>query len=49
MYAAPWTVEVPFRREPDYVLYEYACHEGNHAIEGVMGGRRVVERRDAFR
>ena len=47
VYTAPWTVAVPFRREPDYVIYEYACHEGNHAIEGVMGGQRAVERRAA--
>jgi hypothetical protein len=46
VYAAPWTVEVPFRRVPDYIIYEYACHEGNHAIEGVMGGQRAVERRN---
>ena len=45
-YTVPWTVEVPFRREPDYIIYEYACHEGNHAIEGVMGGQRAVERRE---
>lgn len=45
VYTAPWTVEVPFVRRPGYVIYEYACHEGNHAIEGVMGGQRAVERR----
>jgi hypothetical protein len=42
-YDSPWTVEVPFRRRPDYVIYEYACHEGNHAVDGVMGGQRAVE------
>jgi hypothetical protein len=47
VYTAPWTVEVPFRREPEYIIYEYACHEGNHAIDGVMGGARVVEQRNA--
>ncbi len=49
VYWAPWTVEVPFLRRPDYVIYEYACHEGNHAIEGVMGGQRAVERRGSTR
>ena len=44
-YASPWTVEVPFRTVPDYIIYEYACHEGNHAVEGVMGGARVQELR----
>ncbi len=45
VYRAPWTVEIPFVRRPEYVIYEYACHEGNHAVEGVMGGQRVTERR----
>jgi hypothetical protein len=40
----PWTIEVPFvattRR-----LFEYACHEGNWAIEGVLRGARAEERR----
>ena len=49
VYTAPWTVEVTFRRRSDYIIFEYACHEGNHAIEGVMGGQRAVERRGATR
>ena len=49
VYTAPWTVEVPFDRRPDYVIYEYACHEGNHAVQGVMGAERVVEQRAAGR
>ena len=36
-------------RRPDYVIYEYACHEGNHAVQGVMGAERVVERRATAR
>ena len=44
-YTSPWTVEVPFRAVPDYIIYEYACHEGNHAVQGVMGGARVQELR----
>ena len=49
VYTAPWTVEVPFVRRPGYVIYEYACHEGNHAVAGVMGGQRVVELRSSAR
>ena len=49
VYTQPWTVAIPLRREPDYIIYEYACHEGNHAIAGVMGGQRAVARRDATR
>ena len=24
-------------------LYEYACHEGNYAMEGILGGARQIE------
>ena len=44
VYTRPWTVAIPLRREPEYII-EYACHEGNHTIEGVMGGQRAVEKR----
>jgi hypothetical protein len=49
VYTAPWTVEVPFTSRPDYIIYEYACHEGNHAVQGVMGAERVVEQRAGSR
>lgn len=44
VYTAPWTIRLPLAREADYVLYEYACHEGNHAVLGVLGGARADER-----
>ena len=28
----PWTVEMPWKRDPSYKIYEYACHEGNTMI-----------------
>jgi hypothetical protein len=28
-------------REP---MYEYACHEGNHALPGILGGARMDDR-----
>ena len=24
-------------------LFEYACHEGNYAMEGILAGARVLE------
>ena len=33
----PWTMEYPFR-PADGPLYEYACHEGNYAMEDILGG-----------
>ncbi len=39
----PWSAEIPMRRgeEP---LYEYACHEGNYSMEGILSGARADER-----
>jgi hypothetical protein len=28
-------------------IYEYACHEGNEAMSGTLGGERVKERQRA--
>lgn len=42
----PWTGEYPWMKS-DEMLYEYACHEGNHAMENVMSGARALERQAA--
>ena len=39
----PWTAEIPMRRG-DQPLYEYACHEGNYSMEGILSGARADER-----
>ena len=44
VYTQPWTLELPLARDPDYILYEYACHEGNRAVTGILGGARYTER-----
>jgi hypothetical protein len=49
MFTRPWTVSVPLHRDPAYTIYEYACHEGNHAVEGVLRGARVRDTRNASR
>jgi hypothetical protein len=41
MFTRPWTVSVPLHRDPGYRIYEYACHEGNHAVEGILRGARA--------
>jgi hypothetical protein len=33
----PWTVEFPFLATKGPV-YEYACHEGNYAMDDILGG-----------
>jgi hypothetical protein len=40
----PWTVAFPLKREPDYTLYEYACHEGNYAIVNMLRASRAADR-----
>ncbi len=44
-FTRPWTVSIPLRRDPTYRIYEYACHEGNHAVEGILRGARAQETR----
>src|SRR5277367_3718357 len=34
----PWSIELAFNSVPG-PLYEYACHEGNYAMEGFLGGK----------
>jgi hypothetical protein len=42
-YTAPWKVAYPLARDDQYQMFEYACHEGNHAIELILRGARVQE------
>ena len=41
-----WTAEYPWRAT-DEGLYEYACHEGNYSLEGMLRGARAREAEDA--
>tara|TARA_B110000858_G_C17810153_1_gene480724 strand:- start:21152 stop:22054 length:903 start_codon:yes stop_codon:yes gene_type:complete len=34
-FTQPITISMPLTRDPDYTLYEYACHEGNHALGNI--------------
>ncbi len=40
----PWTVLIPLKRSADAV-FEYACHEGNYGMEGILSGHRAQEQR----
>ncbi|HEY7391908.1 MAG TPA: hypothetical protein VH640_25550 [Bryobacteraceae bacterium] len=44
MYAKPWKVSIPLSRDPEYVIYEYACHEGNYAMVDILNGGRAQEK-----
>ena len=38
-FTGPWTAMMPLRRT-DGTLFEYACHEGNYGLEGILAGAR---------
>ena len=38
----PWTFMIRLKRTDDQV-YEYACHEGNHSMIGILAGARAEE------
>jgi hypothetical protein len=38
----PWSLMIPLRHSPDPV-YEYACHEGNEGLAGILSGARADE------
>ena len=40
----PWTAVINYTFSED-PIYEYACHEGNYALEGILSGARADERR----
>jgi hypothetical protein len=44
IFTRPWTVSLPMRRAPG-PIYEYACHEGNHAMVGILRGGRAMEKK----
>jgi hypothetical protein len=41
-WTAPWTAVVPMRKT-DEQIYEYACHEGNLGMVGIMAGARELD------
>jgi hypothetical protein len=43
IWAKPWTVMIPLMRSDD-AIYEYACHEGNYGMEGILAGHRAQEK-----
>jgi len=44
-FTQPWTAARPMRRQTDGVsVFEYACHEGNYAMTGILRGARSEER-----
>ena len=42
----PWTAMIPLKSSSD-ALFEYACHEGNIGMEGILAGARHQEAEEA--
>jgi hypothetical protein len=45
-FARPWTVQLPMSKNP-LPMYEYACHEGNYGMFGILGGARATDKENA--
>jgi hypothetical protein len=45
-FTQPFTGELPLTAYPDH-LFEYACHEGNYALPGILAGAREQEKQGA--
>lgn len=44
-YSQPWTAEMKLYARPSGdQIYEFACHEGNYALPGILAGARQLER-----
>ena len=48
LWTGPWTVSMPMKAL-DGELFEYACHEGNHAMRNMLAGARVEEAAEVAR
>jgi hypothetical protein len=44
VYTRPWTAVRAMPRLPGYQIFEYACHEGNYAMSGILRGARALEK-----
>ena len=44
MYTGPWKVSMPLTRDDNYTIYEYACHEGNSAVQRILEAGRATEK-----
>src|SRR5262245_4153830 len=45
-YTRPWSVMMPLVRT-EGPLYEYACHEGNYGLHGILAGARARDKANA--
>jgi hypothetical protein len=43
-WTTPWKASFPLRREMSYGMFEYACHEGNHAMQNILSASRAADK-----
>ena len=43
VYTSPWTASVPMARF-EGPIFEYACHEGNYGLAGILRGARMDDK-----
>ena len=41
-YVKSWTAAIPLKKIPG-TMFEYACHEGNYGLEGILSGSRAED------
>jgi hypothetical protein len=39
----PWTIHMPYKLDSSYVIYEYACHEGNYMMTDALEAARQLD------
>jgi len=47
VYTQPWTGMRYMPRLSDYIIYEYACHEGNYAMANILSSERSAEAKES--
>jgi hypothetical protein len=43
VWTKPWTGSLPMTKTPG-LIFEYACHEGNYGMTGILAGARAEEK-----
>jgi hypothetical protein len=46
MWTRKWTFLLPWQKDDNYQMFEYACHEGNYGMEGILTNGGVEESSD---
>jgi hypothetical protein len=40
----PWTIRLPLKLDNNYLMAEYACHEGNYSMFNILSGARADDK-----